>query len=169
MNLFYWESNVPYKHTKFLAKHNKNQIWGDMYRSIVPQLKYGFLISIVGRRGCGKTQLGACIIKYCCDNTKKPCHYTKVRTMFETMPPLLTYTEPHLLVLDNFEEMKKEWDMGVIEHIVDLRYDREKATLILSNDTLVNFKNKLNPSIVDRMGEQGGIVELDLPSFRQLS
>ena len=89
--------------------------------------------------------------------------------MFETMPPLMTFTEPHLLVLDNFEEMKKEWDMGVIEYIVDLRYDREIATLILSNDTLVNFKNKLNPSIVDRMGEQGGIVELDLPSFRQLS
>jgi DNA replication protein DnaC len=169
MNLYYWESNVPYKHTKFLASHNKHEIWGNLYKTIAPQIKHGFTIAVLGRRGSGKTQISCCLCWYCSHRTKKPCLYTKARDLFEKTPYLNDYLNPHLLVIDNFEEMKPEWDMGLIEHIVDIRYEKEKATLILSNDKHTTFKSKLNPSIVDRMGEQGGIVELDLPSFRQLS
>lgn len=169
MNLYYWESGIPYKHTKFSVTHNKNEIWGNLYKNIAGLIKNGFLISIIGPRGSGKTQLSACLIHHCSHRTKKPCFYTKVRTMFETKMPLMQYTEPHLLVIDNFEEFKDEWDMGMIDHIIDLRYDREKATLILSNETTANFRARLDPSIIDRMGEQGGLLELDLPSFRQLS
>ena len=168
MNQFFWESNVPFRHSKFLPNHNKNDVWGNLYKSIAPQIKKGFLITIVGPRGSGKTQLGTCLIWYCAHKAKKSARYTKIQDIYSKNRTTEEWFDPHLLVIDNLEEFGTIHYPGLINHILDVRYEKEKATIILSNDTMTVFEDKMNESNLDRMREQGGIVELNLPSFRNL-
>jgi DNA replication protein DnaC len=137
-----------------------------MYKLFLPQIKNGFMAGIVGPRGSGKTQLGVCLIYYCSHRLKRSCFYTKNWDITYENKSIYQYIEPHFLIIDNFEEKHPNFEPSFINQILDRRYEKNRSTIILSNDTEEVFRKKLNQSTIDRMEENGGIAELNIPSFR---
>ena len=63
-NVLYRLACVPERHNKynFNPKLSTNSLWNDAYEGIKSRIEDGTIVSVVGRRGTGKTQLGACWI-----------------------------------------------------------------------------------------------------------
>jgi DNA replication protein DnaC len=76
--------------------------------------------------------------------------------------------KPYLLVIDAFEVRgDTPFENRVMDHVIDRRYDAMKSTIIISNDTAAGLKQALGESVVDRMRQCGGIVEMGKKSFRE--
>jgi DNA replication protein DnaC len=77
------------------------------------------------------------------------------------------FTRPYFLVIDAYEVRgETAFENRILDHVIDLRYDAMKPTLIISNDTPEKFSQSVGLSIIDRIKETGGIVEMNWGSFR---
>jgi DNA replication protein DnaC len=180
-NVLYRLACVPERHSKdnFNPALSTNSLWNDSYGGIKARIGEGAIVSVVGGRGTGKTQLGACLIGHCCFNLSKSALYVKsleifleIRKSMKTkdeseIDAIEKFTKPFLLVIDAYEvRSDSEFENRILNHIIDKRYDSMKSTIIISNDTKEEFSRQIGPSIRSRMEEDGGILELKNESFR---
>lgn len=175
----YNAANVPERHKDFRPAQSATEQWSSLYEQIKAVLNKGVITAIVGKRGCGKTQLGACLIGHCCLNLDLSAMYTKSTDIFlrirESMRfegdsermAIQEFTKPYLLVIDAFEvRSDSQFENRMLDHIIDKRYDATRSTIILSNDTVKSLQLILGESIVDRVRETGEIIEMTWQSFR---
>lgn len=154
--------------------------WTSKYEWIKGNVSTGCIYGISGQRGCGKSQLGVCLIGYTITKLQKVARYTKTYDVFlrirEAMKTdgdsermaIEEYVKPFLVVVDAYEvRSDSDFENRMIDHIIDKRYDAMKSTIIISNDAQDAFIRHLGPSIVDRMAETGGIITLTNKSFRR--
>lgn len=55
----------------------------------------------------------------------------------------------------------------ILADIIDLRYSSGLDTLLMSNQTREDFQEKINPSILSRLNEHGGVIPCEWESFRE--
>jgi DNA replication protein DnaC len=74
-----------------------------------------------------------------------------------------------LLVIDEIQERSSsEWEDRIITHIIDRRYGATLPTIIIGNLTPEFMEKNLGESIVSRVSETGGIIEMTGKSHRIL-
>jgi DNA replication protein DnaC len=124
--------------------------------------------------------MGCAIIGFCTKKLNKSALYVKAFDIFldirEGMKGLSHQTEkqaiekhtkPFLLVIDAFEVRgDTDFENRTMDYIIDKRYDDEKATIIISNDKKTDLERILGVSIVSRISQLGGIIEMKTEDFR---
>lgn len=176
-DLFY-SANIPVRHSKFLISESKSEVWTEKYKLLKEKVIEGGLIVIIGDRGTGKTQAGACALTYATEGLGKSALYTKALDMIHHfLDGMATasrrettqfYIEPSVLLIDGLEvRTNSDFESRELTHIIDKRYDANKTTIIISNDQIEALQEFLGASVIERITEQGSLFIFDGESFRQ--
>jgi DNA replication protein DnaC len=181
-SLYAEEAGIPLRHRVFRPSDSKSDEWNKIYELIKIHVENCGTVALIGNRGCGKTQMGACLIGYCYTKLEKTAKYRKAMEIFYRIregmktegdserAAIEEFLKPYFLVIDAYEvRADSEFENRTLDYIIDKRYDNMKSTLLISNETKEKFASVLGPSICDRMKEVGGIIELNGKSFRGLS
>ncbi len=171
-------AGLPDRHR---SEHPKKEgPWWAKAQTLEALLGKGYLISLLGKRGTGKTQLGVHLILCAC-RAMKAARYAKamdiflnIRSSFRNDGPteqscIDDWVKPQLLVVDELQERgESAWEDRILVHIIDRRYDTRRDTVLISNLTESEFTAAVGPSIASRIQECGGHVICDWPSFREV-
>jgi len=77
------------------------------------------------------------------------------------------FIKPRLLVIDEaHERSNSDWEDRMLAMVVNERYQELRSTLVIANYSEEEVEKHLNPSILSRAEESGGIVVFDWESFR---
>ena len=176
-------SNIPRRH---MEKINQQVTWsGDGWAVENAKLSKmagtGYLALITGKRGTGKTQMGANLIVSSC-RKKRSAMYVKAMSFFLAVRETYStdgdsekncidrYRGPKLLVLDEVHVRgESQWEDNLLTHLVDCRYDDGSDTILLSNLDKAAFIQNVGSSIADRARESGGVIVFDWPSYRGMA
>jgi DNA replication protein DnaC len=78
------------------------------------------------------------------------------------------YTDASILVIDEIQERgETPFEDRKLTQIIDLRYQHEKPTILISNYSREQFAKALSPSVLDRIRENGKGLHFDWTSFRR--
>lgn len=172
------KANIPPRHRTDIAARGEG--WLKVRAAIRHTLGSGFIIGIVGRRGTGKTQLAVEILKSCARAGNRPFYCTAMgffldikesfRTNGSEKAVIESYVTPSCLVIDEMQERgETAWEDRLLTHLIDRRYQSQKDTLLLSNQTKDAFLASIGESVASRILETGGVVTCDWPSYRSLT
>jgi len=151
--------------------------WDRKRLELAGRLNTGFLVALIGLRGCGKSQLAVELVRESC-RRGAPAVYTTAMDIFidirdayklqESERAVLSrFQRPTLLVIDEAQERgESAWEDRMLTALIDHRYSQMRDTVIISNLTRAAFEASIGASIVSRMSETGGIIECNWPSFR---
>ncbi len=171
------EAKVPARHGDFLKTLPTSGPWADANTELMNLIGSGFICVLLGNRGTGKTQMAVKAIHESC-RLQRPASYVKamqifldIRDSFGTerseKASVARYTAPSLLVIDAMEERgETSFEDRILNHIIDVRYDSLKDTILVTNQTPDAFSQSAGPSIVSRIHETGKRIECNWPSFR---
>ena len=169
------------RHVDNLGNVDRSGLWGQALDRATARLGTGLLAAIIGPRGTGKTQLAACLgaaavgkwgwTRDHADRPVWPVRYTTASGMFaslrasmqmgEELAGLRTFMSPRLLVIDEIQERANtEYEARTLVQIIDHRYGHRLDTLILGNLRPEAFREQMGASVMSRMAEAGGVVEL---------
>ena len=174
------KSNIPLRHKDGIDEFLKSQgPWIGVYEEIAAKLGTGFIFVLGGIRGVGKTQIASALIKKSCkmglsaSYRKAINFFLDFRTTFRKDSEysehdvLNSFFSPSLLVLDAIEERgETAFEDRVLSHLIDMRYDALKDTILITNQTKEAFSESAGNSIVSRIMETGGFIECAWSSFR---
>ena len=166
---------------------NQHPEWQKVFDHLRGLLGTGFLVAILGPRGTGKSQLGACLcraeIERCPSShpfLSSPVKYMTVMDFFLQVKAtfkndsskseqsiLQSLESPRLLVLDEVQERTgSDFENRLLTHLVDARYQAKRDTLLIGNLSAAALAESLGPSIASRMEECGGAIKMEWDSFR---
>lgn len=169
--------NAPIRHS------SRRDLYGDEWRAqyvkLYRLLGSGFTIALVGKRGPGKTQMGVELMRECTAQLKSAYYCTamdyfmRIKDTFqpdrkETQADAQKFfAKPRLLVIDELHvRSDSAWEDNMLVDLIGKRYNALLDTLLISNQTSIDFERTVGPSIIDRLNETGGIVECTWQSFR---
>ena len=140
------------------------------------------MLFLVGDRGPGKTQMATWWAAERIKAGKFPGHYRKTADIISEIKTtwhdggksvgtendvLKKYRESAYLVLDEFHERgSSDWEARTLINILDHRYDNMLVTVLIANMTEEQVRLEINPSILSRAEETGGLVKCNWPSYR---
>ena len=139
-------------HFRFPKRHCQRMIqglkWNQHQRAVIntacPLLHSGGIVLIHGIRGNGKTQIGAGLG---CQWWKRGYHIQRGKARYWTLPDLFAERE--------------------LRELIDTRYrEDQKPTLLLTNVKPNGLRDALDYSILDRIRENGAILQLWGTSYR---
>jgi len=168
-------SNVPSRHRK--VKPDFNTPWGTMFSTVSESLESNSSVIIaIGDRGRGKTQMGVELVRKFCRDGKTAYFTTALRFFMDMQDAFRTderndtidfFIKPRLLVIDEaHERSNSDWEDRMLAMVVNERYQELRSTLVIANYSEEEVEKHLNPSILSRAEESGGIVVFDWESFR---
>lgn len=154
-----------------------------MAQSFLPRiLKGDCLLMLIGDRGPGKTQIATWWAMERLKTDKFAGWYRKTADLISEIKTtwrdggknvgteddvLKKYRKTEYLVLDEFHEKgSSDWEARTLINIIDHRYDNMLATVLIANMSEQQVRLEINPSIVSRAEETGGLVICDWPSYR---
>lgn len=170
----WYAARVPRRHQKHVEPTPEQD---EAKWALVAMLGAGFVASLIGPRGCGKTQAAVSVIRHCCWRGIS-CRYWKALDLFVAIRDSMksdvgearmihNFTVPQLLVIDESHiRAETPFEHRTLTHIIDRRYDAMRDTLLISNESAKVTAESLGVSIVDRMRESGGIIALTGSSLR---
>jgi len=174
---------APQRHVDFKAQDKPNPAgWNKALADVQGKLGNGFLVALLGERGNGKTQIAVELMREVTGVKRlRSARYLTAMDFFvrikATYSALAEETEqdvirdlrkPAFLVLDEMgKRADNDWENRLIFHLINLRYNDRKDTLLISNQGESEFTASLGPSLISRMNETGGIITCDWPSFRE--
>lgn len=154
--------------------------WHGRFDAVLETVCKSGIICMTGNRGTGKTRIAAEVAR---DYSRTNSHHTTAMGLFlrirgtygkkgdeteETIVRELS-TIP-LLVLDEIQERgNSEWEDRLLTHLIDNRYNAMKPTIMIANVTRPALIKMLGDSIVSRIAETGGFLEVTGKSFRNPS
>lgn len=151
--------------------------WGDAFAKIMQRLADGGICALIGPRGTGKTRLAAEAIRnYAPESATYDTAmglFLRVRASFgkktgETERQIVDeMSTARLLVLDEIQERgESAWEDRILTHVLDRRYGGMIPTIVIANLTEDELIQSLGPSIISRLMETGGVIEVKGPSHR---
>lgn len=176
-------SNLPERHRTMLREIDHDGPWGEQWRSVSEVIGRdgGCLLALVGNRGTGKTQMGACAIDQSCWSGRSALYveagpmFMQIRDSFKDggegeHKTYSRFIAPKLLVIDQMEERKhSEHEDRMLFSILNRRYADELDTILVSNETASAFLAGLGPSIASRMAQTGEVIVCDWADKRKAS
>jgi DNA replication protein DnaC len=174
------DSGISERHTLLKPEQTTNKEWIDKWEILKNELGKGIIIMIIGNRGAGKTQLASCAIRESC-KMLRPSKYIKALSFFLEVRKtyknnsersehdvIREFTRPQLLVIDAIENRSDTpFENLLLNHLIDLRYDAMKDTIVIGNLTEAEFAASVGVSIVDRIYEGGIKIVCQWKSFRK--
>jgi len=172
------EAGIPLRHSSFTPTRELHPEWWEKAEKLFRKIGSGFLVALLGPRGTGKTQMSVGAL-YMALRAERSVRYTKAIEIFLNiratysrpnaceLDAINKFVEPHVLVIDEIQ-MRGEtaFEDRMLAYLIDKRYDAMRDTILIGNLSPDALAESLDPSIVDRMRETGGIVECNWASFR---
>ena len=167
------QSNMPELHAKKTVQLQPG-LFCDCLSSLQQKRGKGFIHALVGPRGVGKTQLACELIRSYC-NAQRTAYYTTAISFFikaresmkkdseESLSDFMErITKKRLLVIEEASRRSQtEFENNLLFEIVNGRYNAMVDTLLIDNCTPEGFNQSMDPSIISRMNETGGIISCD--------
>lgn len=154
--------------------------WAKARDLVISRLGQGFLIALLGTRGCGKTQIAAQAAAVACRAGRTSLYvramtfFVDVRSTFRKEAAvteadiIAKYQSPKLLIIDEIQDRgDSAWENRLLTHLIDLRYGDMTDTLLIGNLDPKELIKHVRESIADRMNECGSIIDCQWESFRQ--
>ena len=152
--------------------------WKTPYMKARKIISAGATLSLIGGRGTGKTRLA---IEVCRRLDAKGTRYLSAMDVFlrlqacyrkdanETeLAVLQELSKVRLLIIDEVQERgNTEWEDRVLTHLIDKRYGAMLPTVLIANLKPAELRDRLGASIMDRMHEGGGMLEIAGDSHRR--
>lgn len=172
------KANIPPRHRNVTSVDLQGGHWLKVQARVEKRLGTGFIIALVGRRGTGKTQMAVQIAKMIANAGKRPLYATAMGFFIDIKESfrdkggsekdvIERYCAPAYLVLDEMQERgETAWEDRLLTHLIDRRYQSERDTLLISNQTKETFLQSVGESISSRILETGGVAVCDWPSYR---
>ena len=169
-------SGVPQRHLRQTAL--ENELWHAKYESVKGRLNEGFIVSLIGPRGTGKTQMAVSLARAVCRAGRSARYATAMGIFLELQETfdggkkssrgvIDEYSKPSLLIIDEMHERgETSWEDRVLTHLIDRRYGNLRDTILISNQTKEQMLAAVGESVASRLSETGGIVTCDWASFR---
>lgn len=171
------KANIPKRHTRGV-KIDPNHPWVPQCEIVSRRLGAGFLLALLGDRGTGKTQM-AVVVMMVGFKAQRTGLYVSAMDVFldvratysnpdaSERDALGRFLGPDMLVIDEIQQRgETDFEDRILAYLIDQRYGAMKDTIVIANLTPDALKDSLDPSIVDRLRETGGIIECTWPSFR---
>lgn len=174
-----WDAaRFPRRHRERLAEH---PTWPDglAEKAWVMLAEQRGCVALIGPRGSGKTQLATYLAWHLVHDIGMSAAYTRADDFFESVrrefddggkqgAVLARLVRVGLLVMDELQDRKVEsqFERQEFNRLIDKRYSACLPTILIGNETPEAFAANVGPSIVSRMQEGGGMLVVDLPSFR---
>ena len=177
------ERGFPARHRLRLQADGMSGPGLEKAQQLLPRILAGdCLLLLVGDRGPGKTQMATWWAAERLRARKLAGWYRKaadliseIKTTWNTGGKsigteddvLKKYRTAAYLALDEFHERgSSDWEARTLLNILDHRYDNMLATVIIANMSEAEVRAQINPSIVSRAEETGGLVVCDWASYR---
>lgn len=171
-------TQVPILHAT--AKVDTTGEWGTVLAKLKERLAVnqpagkrhiGLFVALLGGSGPGKTQMGVELIR----ETREMGwggKYARMNWFFLDLKAtyvkdsetserdvLIQYAKPTMLVLDEVGKRKgTDWEDSLLYELIDKRYGSCKDTMLISNESEEQFAKSMGASIMNRLGECGGII-----------
>lgn len=180
------DSGIQKRHSKRIETDHAD--WLASFETARAAIARGGIIALTGKRGTGKTQLAAWLIRWMIEQlntddssglSRRPdSKYFTAQGLFlhirkgyaqgeNESNQVHSLIRPELLVIDEVQERRgTDWENAAFVNIVDQRYARELPTVLIGNLQPQAFLENVGNSIADRMNEGGGIIEMNWQSFR---
>lgn len=153
--------------------------WGEALRGIVTSLGTGRMWAICGTRGNGKTQMAVEAMKHA-TQLGMSARYVAATEFFAAIKAtyrkdwseteiqvIERFRKPRLLVIDEIGKRgDTDWENNLLFLLLDKRYSDMTDTIVLANLEADKMAESLGPSLSDRLGETGGLIECTWPSRR---
>lgn len=153
--------------------------WGDALRGIATSLGTGRMWAICGTRGNGKTQMAVEAMKHA-TQLGMSARYVAATEFFAAIKAtyrkdwseteiqvIERFRKPRLLVIDEIGKRgDTDWENNLLFLLLDKRYADMTDTIVLANLEADKMAESLGPSLSDRLGETGGLIECTWPSRR---
>ena len=163
------DAALPKRHTE---PCDLDEVQARTLGRITASMGKGAVWALVGERGIGKTQVVVAVARHVCWNEHR-AFYTRAQTVFYSIRAAMNdkngagelgvigrHTAPELLIIDEAHERgETPFEDRTLVHIVDTRYAEMKDTIIIANLTAQEFQTSIGKSILDRIREDGGIIE----------
>lgn len=170
--------NAPERHTK-RESVDLSGPWGEALRTIQSSLGTGRMWAICGTRGNGKTQMAVEAMKHA-TQFGMSSRYVSATEFFAAIKAtyrkdwaeteiqvIERFRKPRLLVIDEIGKRgETDWENNLLFHLLDKRYADMTDTIVLANLDAEKMAESLGPSLSDRLGETGGLIECTWPSRR---
>lgn len=151
--------------------------WRGHFGRIMNRIEAGGIVALIGPRGTGKTQLAAEAMRNFSPETGTYTTamglFLRIRASFgkanrESEDDIVQeMARTPLLVLDEIQERgNTPWEDRLLTHVLDRRYGGMRPTLVIANLTESGLIDCLGDSIISRLQETGGILEIAGPSHR---
>ncbi|MCP5513139.1 MAG: ATP-binding protein [Leptospiraceae bacterium] len=144
----------------------------------IPQGMY-----LTGAPGTGKTLLACVILNELIFRYRINCRYAKITKDFlnalrdtyqkdsdsygQEKNIEKEFNEVEVLVIDDFGVQKDtEWANAKLYDLIDARYERQKLTLLTSNQPLIDWKEKGVGRVYSRLYEMTKEIKLECPDYR---
>lgn len=173
------KANLPERQRSQNGKLKRDGKWHETMMMIKGKMPSGSTFALVGVRGAGKTQMAvsialelaqAYIPSLYCTATEmlmrfKATYKQDAKATEEDI--VKAFRKPSLLIIDEMNKRaENEWEQRLVFEVLDKRYQDMKDTIIISNQTPVEFCASMGPSLISRINETGGVIECNWESFR---
>lgn len=152
-------------------------VWQGNFERTLTKVSEGGLVALIGPRGTGKTRLASEVMR---NLSPDKGHYTtamglflRVRASFgkksaENEGEIVTeLSKAPLLILDEIQERgNTAWEDRILTHILDRRYGDMIGGIVIANLDEAGLNECLGASIVSRLTETGGVLEISGESHR---
>ena len=172
-----FHTDMPKRYRSEWQRPQLDPVWMGHFAKIMQKAEDGGIIALIGPRGTGKTRLAAEAMRNLAPEkgsyTTAMGLFLRIRASFgkttkESEDDIVKeMVKTQLLILDEVQERgNTAWEDRILTHILDRRYGAMMPTIIIANLTAAALVDCLGESIISRLNETGGILEIDGPSHR---
>jgi len=155
----------------------------DRARELWPKIQQlDTLVFLVGDRGPGKTQIATWWASELVRSVTSSVRYVKCADLIGEIKAtwhdggkrvgteqdvMRKFRRAKYLVIDEFHERgSSDWESRCLINLIDHRYDAMLATVIIANLSEEKAMEEINPSLISRAQQTGGMVVCDWESYR---
>ena len=175
-------SHLPKRHLTTKEAELHGDEWLENKRGLESMLnKRGAVLSIIGPRGTGKTQMAVSLARSQA-NLGRSVYYTTAMGLFMDLrasfggaqktsdrDAIKPFISPSLLIIDEIQvRSDTPFEDAKLTHLIDARYADMKDTIIISNLKAEALAASVGDSAMSRSKEGGGLLELNCGNYRIL-